>query len=485
MKTFSLESILKYINILFLFLMYGVYFVHGQNEYINLNTILLSSVLIFQIQFFLSYAARSGKYILSIVSLVLIFFYVLRVITLNYIPFSNVFNRYNYTCSDVNHTILYIVFANLFLFIGVKLVPYRKFQEIPVQSNTKYQTGNVIILLLFAFFLAFSSYLKNSFLVKISGFITALFFNASYILLACLVYLFYFKNVLSKKVLRFFYFIICIFVFFSALLGSRQAVLVIGMYLIFVLYSVFGKVRIKIRYLVLILCCLPLAISLFSWATLIRQEDMRNGSLQNKLELIEKMDLFSNVNSENVKLVLAPVFDRIAFLDYATEMITQKQTYSSVINLPYYFKSIVDNVLSPGFNVFNVPKVANSLIFIYDNRGTPSHKLVEAYYQSDQLTMYGEIYCLFGRWFSLIIYIFIGIIFTRLIHNKASSFPQLLYKCLVLNLFYIWFNSFGIDWLLLDIVSLTVTYYIFIYLMKSKINFIINSRYNKVITDSL
>ena len=157
------------------------------------------------------------------------------------------------------------------------------------------------------------------------------------------------------------------------------------------------------------------------------------------------------------------IFDRIGFLDYSTEIIAYSNEYSSIFNLPYYLMSTVDNVLSPGFTVFDKPKVANSLTYVYSNRGSPSLKSVNKFYASDQLTIYGEFYALFYGWWSLIVFYIVGYLFNgHYLKIKYSSRLELYFKrSLVILVFYKLYNSFGLDWLVYDIIAITFTYYFF------------------------
>ena len=160
-------------------------------------------------------------------------------------------------------------------------------------------------------------------------------------------------------------------------------------------------------------------------------------------------------------MFLSPVFDRMGFLDYSTDLIHYAPLYSKVVNVKYYFMSIVDNVFTPGFDVFNVPKVSIALHFIHDNIFLIDKNFADNQgYFSSELTMYGEMFCLFGL-FSLIIFFLIGYFLQYFILLKLkNNFDTVLKNGIILFLFYIFINSFGLDWLVLDILSLFMAYYI-------------------------
>ena len=140
------------------------------------------------------------------------------------------------------------------------------------------------------------------------------------------------------------------------------------------------------------------------------------------------------------------------------------------LNFEYYLMSIFDNVLSPGFNLFDTPKFANALIFIYDNKGPPSFKsLISGNYQSDQLTIFGEFYNLLGGWFSIGIFIILGYFLQKLIlRNSRNKFYFYLKNAFIINAFYILINSFGLDWFLFNIISLFFSYSAFIFILRIK-----------------
>jgi len=65
-------------------------------------------------------------------------------------------------------------------------------------------------------------------------------------------------------------------------------------------------------------------------------------------------------------LLLPKIFDRVGFLDFSSEIIANSKHYSNVINMTSYGKSIVDNIFTPGFDVYDQPKISNSLRFVYN-----------------------------------------------------------------------------------------------------------------------
>jgi len=87
-------------------------------------------------------------------------------------------------------------------------------------------------------------------------------------------------------------------------------------------------------------------------------------------------------------------------------------------------------------------------------------------YLSAELTIYGEVFCLFG-FLSLLVFFLIGY-FLQFIYllKLHDDFNTTLKNGVILFSFYTFINSFGIDWLVFDVLSLILAYYILIFSKK-------------------
>jgi hypothetical protein len=473
-KIISLNKILKIINILILIISWITYNNLGPNIYINFWSLVLNSVLILETIIFLSYSQKYKNPLLFISSFILTFFYNFRILTLTFNPFSIVFLRFNCTWIDTNYALSFIIISSFALFLGIHLG--RKKSLIHTQTSVDYpdiflKPNNAIIILVLSLFLMFTGNLEGSILSIISGYISSLFLNVIYLLLACFVFFLFYRENLTKGKTRAFYILIIIFIIGQVFSGSRSALLSIATIIMFGILSYQGIIFLKLKHIVAILVLIPIALIFFLFSTYIRQNSARDFSFNQKTELIKTFIELDDVNNEKVfKVILAPIFDRIGFFDYATEMIAQKPIYASVLNFQYYFKSIVDNVLTPGFDIYDTPKASNALIFIYGNRGIPSlHEISKDNYQSDEMTVYGEFYNLWGGWFSVIIFFYMGFLFQKFMSKTCKNeFIFFLKNAFIINAFYILYNSFGLDWFLFNLISFFTTYYIFIFSLRIK-----------------
>src|SRR5262249_27795051 len=123
-------------------------------------------------------------------------------------------------------------------------------------------------------------------------------------------------------------------------------------------------------------------------------------------------------------------------------------------------RSIVDNLLTPGFDVYDQPKIANSLQFVYFGLGAPSKMEANEVYQSDQLGIYGEFYALFGYGCLPLLFL-IGLLLKRTYVRLHSTNPFTLAakRAVTLFIFMKLIDSFGIDWVLIESLPLVAAIY--------------------------
>jgi hypothetical protein len=161
-------------------------------------------------------------------------------------------------------------------------------------------------------------------------------------------------------------------------------------------------------------------------------------------------------------LVLPPMFARVGFFDFSAEIIAHREEYRSVLNLTAYAKSIVDNVLTPGFDVYDQPRTAYALQFLYREWGTPSKEAAVEFYQSDQLGIYGELYGLFA-YASLPLFFLTAYLlkrtFVRL--KGANPFTFAMKRVIVLFVFVDILHSYGVEWVMVETVPLVAAIFIF------------------------
>jgi len=245
--------------------------------------------------------------------------------------------------------------------------------------------------------------------------------------------------------------------------GSRSSVVSVIEFGIIAILAVYGVIRVKKKYLFAGMLISPvfLLILFFSYtiSTLNRQHVRQKhmAGISQSIDSAKKV-LSNSQEVFNVGDFLPRIAGRIGFFDFSAEIIAHSEKYESVFNISYYSKSFVDNILSPGFDVFNLPRVANALIFIYRDRGKPRKSVVSDNYQSDQVGIHGELYALFG--YSSLVLFFGGAVFIKKVYKQCKASNPLilaLHRALILVVFFQFIRSFGIDWLILNTIVLVVS----------------------------
>jgi hypothetical protein len=257
------------------------------------------------------------------------------------------------------------------------------------------------------------------------------------------------------------------------LAGSRGVIMVIVLNLMLATLAVHGKVEFSRKFVAISVVCLPIILAslaaTFTVATFLKrnQEGDRRFDVIRIAELIRGMPI-KEMATNAVADSLPPIFDRLGYLDYAAEIIAHSERYRKVISIPAYARSLVDNLLTPGFDIFDQPKIANSLRFVYQDAGKPRKSLVAKAYQSDELTVYGELYNLFA-YASLPLFLLIAYMLKRIYFGIQNGSPFLfsMKRLVVLMTFLMLLNSYGLDWVLIDISVLIATLPLWIFFFQS------------------
>lgn len=462
-KTIDINKILKVLNLSILILLWFLYSKKGDGLYVNFDTILLGTLLSLQIGTFLIFEKKKRDPFILLLCLQMTIYFLLRIVTLLSYEFSFVFQRFPFTPADLNHSLVFILVANLVFYFGIKINGLRTNVFDKVLETRPVQVNLVVVVIAIGYFVAFYQKIGLGFLGGIMEMVKTLFVNLGTMLFMSIVFMLAFKDRIDSKIKRIIFIGILGMMILQTLTGSRSAILTMINYLIFGLLALHDYIKVEKKYLVVGAVLLPVMIVLFALTTFLRPRlENRSDISGETFEVLNEFDV-NEVVLEGSDLVLAQVSDRIGFLDYCAETMSNSDRYSGIFNPWYYFKSIVDNILTPGFSVFDAPRVANATNFVYNDVGTPSLIKVSEAYQSDQFTMYGEYYALFGKWFSLIPIFFTGFFFKKIYLNLNQNNIYLFFlkRAIILSVFYSTLNSFGLDWILLDVTSIFFTYQIF------------------------
>lgn len=250
-------------------------------------------------------------------------------------------------------------------------------------------------------------------------------------------------------------FVLCFFVILTvslhALTGSRNAPIIAIVMYFCVAFSLLRSYKISLKSIIICVGILTLCIFNFFLSQAIR-ESLGDKNRLNPFEIsrVEPL-LLSDRAGDN----LSKAFERVGYLDIASEIIWNKELYKPIFCLSYYFKSIIDNsnLLTPGFDFFDNPSVACGLRFIYDYQENLSRKYSRENYHSDQVTFFAEAFALFGYLYGFL-YIFFVVFLFSFSYNKISSVRL---KSLLAFAFYIFLNNYGLDTVIVYSASLFVS----------------------------
>jgi hypothetical protein len=287
-----------------------------------------------------------------------------------------------------------------------------------------------------------------------------LFANYEIILLIVFTALIYHYNNLSLKVRFFLIISIPLIIIFITLAGSRAGMLSILMLALFSLLAVNKNFKVSKNQILSSLILIPIAILLFIGATYIR--DLGTVHNSTPLSILNTQFLQNHLKNKSLNDHVNTISYRLGFLDYSTELITLKTQFSKIINPEYYFKSIIDNALTPGFDIFDIPRSSHAINEIRNGK-TIINKNQMGSYRSDQMGIYGEYYVLFRGYPAIIVFFVIAFIFQKTYEllNRTHSIKSCIYTAILLKFFYLHLNSYGIDWLFIDIVAAFLTVFLF------------------------
>jgi hypothetical protein len=473
-RTIDFNGVLTGANLLFAVLFVLTFTNSGGNEYVDQETMLLGIALSVQTHIALWFERRRRDPFVILLALSMTFYYLLRLLTLTWRPVSTVFERYSYDASDTNYALIFILVANIAIYAGLYLGRFTG--DLAIKPGLWKATSpmRVVFLMLVAITFAYFSghYWNEDNVPRVFNFLT-IFVAQEIVLLMALAYYFVFKQSLSKNARFLIVVMIAVDIVVHTLVGSRGAIVETLQNYVWVTLAIGGCLKFRRKSFVLGLILLPVLVALLvgSFAISTYNRAFRDGG---NLDVSQAFDLAIEGSSElsvesTLDKVVPVIADRIGFLDYSAEIIAHRDEYASVINLSSYAKSIVDNVLTPGFDVYDQPKISNALQFVYNGLGSPSKELVSESYQSDQLGIYGEFYALFG-YASLPLFLLSAFLMKSVYGRMRSENPFILVmkRVVVLFVFVRTLDSYGFDWTILDTLARVAAIYMYRFFFPSK-----------------
>lgn len=455
--------------------------------YINDISLALTLILCMQTYIALKIENKRPSPFILIIAFVLIFFYELRIFTLLMFPDVNILNRFYYASEDTNFAIIYIIIFNVFLYLGLFSGKKIKLSsQICSFSEKKFRFGISFFLVSLIILLAEPFY--NPYIPSILGALILSIFSIQNIWMVLTIYCAVNWEIISKKNCYILVFMGFLIIIMQTLGYSRSAILTIFNIIFLILLTINLNIKINFKYLLRLIYLVPILItllfSIYALSTTSRSfmgEYSSPNTITQKIEIaIESIKLSTlddyflknDQDSSGLKKILTKALSRAGFFDFSAELIAHKKEYEKVFSFDAYIKSFIDNLLTPGFNIYDQPRISSTLKYYYGGLMgyTPTISTEFSGYHTDQFGIYGELFSLFD-WFSLPIAFIIAVLFKAAysVNLEIGYIPNILYKYSILFTFLLFINSFGLDWVVWDFFS-TFFSLLVIYFIIFKIN---------------
>jgi len=474
-NSIDLNSVLMVLNLLAAgLIVYGISYAEN-NDYVNPETMELGLLLSLETQLALLLERSRRDPFVILLAFTTIFFFSFRLYTLAVYPFSAVFERYSYGPEDSNFALVFIIVANLFLYAGLLAVKFERNALIDSSGWRPTSATRVIALMVVSIFY---SYLSAMFLtpedepriVSVLG----IFVSPPVILLMALAYFILFRKSLSRTAAYGIAALIILEMIAHTLSGSRSGIITLVQNAMIVILAISSCIKIKRNVFILGCALAPVALVLLVGTFIVSTYNRSHRDPAGSLNLVQAAELAGEArgalgDDTGLDIILPPIFDRAGFFDYSAEIIAHREQYKTVFNLSSYVKSIVDNLLTPGFDVYDQPKLGNALQFIYEDLGTPSKEMLSEQYQSDQFGIYGELYALFG-YASLPLFFMTAFLLKRYFVRVRSMNPFVLAmkRIVILTAFTFIINSYGMDWTIIEMVPFVAAMFLYAFFFRSR-----------------
>ena len=479
-KKIDLYQILMSVNIFFLLLVLSTLsfsitspfyditnltgiFVDSYAHYIDRESLFYYVLISIQIHCSLKFAKNKNNFLILIFNYYLLFYYLLRIASLAYTDYSPIFDVYFYgpSVDDINFTLKYILLANFFIYFGFSIFSNYSFDFSVIKKNLISPLAVNLFLIIYGFFIFIEfNDMGRTFLSTLTPFFPPLILFIApiiYMFLGFIIFIIY-RKYLSRVQISIFISLTLYFIG-GSILDATRSIPIFALETIFIFLCIL-KVKFTRAIYLGILFISPLVLFffflLFSYSTELRAQKY---TFENDVvhEYVLNRHTKLSYYESKAPTILKMMFNRIGYLDATINLQQHNQNYEQVVSLKKLAKSLVDNVLTPGFDVFDHPKMANSLVFLYKNynQGIVSKKVLESnqeFYQADILTLYGELYLYFGymSFFIFMMWALIGNLCLNKLHFK-NNFFNLAFKIFIILFTVRSFNSFGLDWVFHEI----------------------------------
>lgn len=455
-KGLDLNTMLHVANISALVVGVYAYRMAGGNEYADGYTLYAACLLGLSNAVMLRYERRHKDPFIVILVLMTVMFYLVRVATLFYMPWSWSLDKVGAGPHEVNQATVFVACGNLAMFAGFVVAGRSTGAGVRLLPSNQRMPHPALMVLMAILSMVITQLMSGFGLIgRVAGFLEATLLNTYFLILISVLYL----SICGRRIHRLYVIAIAglvAFVFLRTVLGgSRAALLEVVMFGLIALLAQEGRTRVGPRMLVGALAACIMAPYFYFTATYLRNIPLsEEGSVS--LEAIKTLEAPAASSVMNRDVLFERMFGRIGYLDAATAMMAGRARYAEVIGVKYLIESAIDNALTPGFDVFDRAKIA--LVLGDVDRGarevTRKSALSSDEYNSDMMTVYGEAYLFFG--YGGLIFLFVGAYASKRVYlwyRSRHVFEVYIFRSLVLWCFYRWLSSYGMDWLLSEAIT--------------------------------
>ena len=469
-RTVDFNQVLVWLNAIIAGITVVGYLQVGGNAYIDGETIVLATLLALQTHLSLLVERRRRDPFVILLAFILILYHSLRIFTLLAFPFSFVLDRFAYAPSDSNYALTFILLANAFLYAGLYVVRGGNRLRIEVGCWRPTAPLRALAMVLTTIVILYTNGVLWSAdsIPRFLRFIV-IFLSQNTVLLMALAYFLLFRKSMARAYAVAFLGLLVLEMVLHSLAGSRSAFIYSLQNILLVLLAANGSIALRRRHVLMGVAMVPPAVILliasFTISTFIVASTAvgKPFSLRTALETSRLPTELLN-RDYALQAGLPVMLSRAGFFDYSAEVIAHSHEYAKVVNAPAYARSVIDNLLTPGFDIFDQPKISNAMRFVYADKGNPSKIGSAEEYQSDQLGIYGELYVLFG-YASLPVFFVGAFMFKRayMALRTPDAFILTMTRVATLFMFAVVVNSFGLDWALFDLLPLVAAIYLYRY----------------------
>ncbi len=480
-----ISSILNSFNFIVLILLISTLSLSFNNPYINQFTIFIDFIFVLLNVGILSMQSTKSDPFALIFNYFISVYFNFRIVTLAFFSYSDVLDRHIYNPTDSNFSISFILVASLLINLGFKFVKHT-----PVRLNKKNLSAKEFDLIFYVICFIFLitchisqlvSFISSiSSIVKISPRIISIscsYLNKGYLFFVLILYLLSFKERITKKHFYITFFLLTNFIFNSLLEGSK-GIFIFIFEIVFLLslitehFSIKRKIFRYLKYFFLIF----LTVTFLSFSISLQQRTYKPQAMSNMQFYVKNIDSTLKYSPEEISSIAKSFFSRGGYYDFASELISSPSyLYSNLFTFSNYYKSIVDNVLTPGFDLYDVPKISNLLVYRYKfnifDKISKRYLNEQGNYNSDQITIFAEFELLFGYLAFPLFFCFalsIKWLYFK-IQNRKNNFSFLAKRFSILLFFTYMVNSFGFDWSLAQILPLIFWLFLFSFFINRKL----------------